>query len=165
MMKSTRCLKTKAFLLALLVAYAAPSCADDARPLTDAEQAFVKQLSNRVMAGHFTIDGQGDGSGKMEKYTIGQVSKVDGDQWTVEARIQYGKVDAAVPVPVHVNWAGDTPVLSVTNLSIPLLGDEFSARILFDGDRYAGTWKHGQAGGHMWGHLEDAPAQAKTPAN
>jgi hypothetical protein len=134
--------------------------ADDALKLTDAEQAFVKQLSNRVMVGHFTIDGRENNGDKPEKYTIGKVTKLEGGVWTVEARIQYGKVDATVPVPVHVHWAGDTPMLGVTNLTIPLVGSEFSARVLFDGDRYAGTWKHGQAGGHMWGRLEDPPAAA-----
>lgn len=136
--------------------------ADDAAALSEAEQAFVKQLAGRVMVGQFGIDGKADQGGKPEKYTIGNVTKLQGDLWTIEARIQYGKVDATVPVPVHVHWAGDTPMVSVTNLTLPLVGSEFSARVLFHGDRYAGTWQHGQVGGHMWGLLEDPPAAAAT---
>lgn len=141
---------------------AASSLAADDAGLTDAEKAFVQQLSGRVMVGSFTIDGRNDKSLKEERYEISRVTKVNGDLWTIESRIKYGKVDATVPVPVKVLWAGDTPMISVTNLTLPLVGSEFSARVLFHGDRYAGTWQHGNVGGHMFGRLEDAPA-AETP--
>ncbi|MCA9054740.1 MAG: hypothetical protein KDA75_12940 [Planctomycetaceae bacterium] len=150
----------------LLAVGTAATAADDAGPaLSDAEQMFVKQLSDRVMVGQFSVEGREDPSGKPERYTIGKVTKLQDDLWTIEARIQYGKVDATVPVPVHVHWAGDTPMVSVTDLNLPLVGNEFSARVLFHGDRYAGTWQHGQVGGHMWGRLEDAPAGAAESAN
>lgn len=155
------------WLTVLALATGGAAADDAAQNLTPAEAAFVKQLSHRYMIGTFTVDGRDDRTPKEERYEIAKVTKLEGDLWTVEARIKYGKVDATVPVPVHVNWAGDTPMLSVTNLTIPLVGSEFSARILFDGDRYAGTWKHGKVGGHMFGHLEDppaAPAAAATPA-
>jgi hypothetical protein len=142
-------------------AFAVVARADEPQPgLNEAEQAFVMQLAHRHMVGTFTVDGRGDRSPKAERYEIAKVTKLEGDLWTVEARIKYNQVDATVPVPVHVNWAGDTPMLSVTNLAIPLVGNEFSARILFDGDRYAGTWAHGKVGGHMWGRLEDPPTAA-----
>lgn len=134
--------------------------ADDAGAnLSEAERAFVKQLSGRTMIGTFTVEGREDRTPKEERYEIGKVTKVDGNLWTIEARIQYGKVDATVPVPVNVLWAGDTPMISVTNLTIPLVGSEFSARVLFHENLYAGTWKHGSAGGHMWGRIEDRPAK------
>ncbi|MEZ6066241.1 MAG: hypothetical protein R3B90_11170 [Planctomycetaceae bacterium] len=133
--------------------------ADDAAgaELTSAEQAFVTQLANRSMLGSFTIDGKEGDAAKEELYEIGEVKKIGVDQWTIEARIKYGKVDARVPVPVKVHWAGDTPMIAVTDLTIPLVGSEFSARVLFYGDRYAGTWQHGRAGGHMFGRLIDTP--------
>jgi hypothetical protein len=146
---------------ASLVALGAGLSADEPQPaLSEAEQAFVDQLAHHHMVGTFTVDGRDDRQPKEERYEIARVTRVEGDLWTIEARIKYGKVDVTVPVPVHVNWAADTPVLSVTDLTIPLVGSQFSARILFDGGRYAGTWKHGPVGGHMWGHLEDAPAAA-----
>jgi len=127
----------------------------DGQQMSKAEQAFVDLLSGSTMVGSFSIDGQNVGP-KEERYTISKVSKNAEGKWIVEARIKYGKVDVNVPVPVDVNWADDTPVLGVTNLSIPLVGSEFGSRILFDGDRYAGTWSHGKAGGHMWGRIEKA---------
>ena len=54
-------------------------------------------------------------------------------------------------------------MISVTNLSIPLLGSEFTSRVLFYGDRYAGTWQHGKVGGHMRGRIEKAaPAESES---
>jgi len=137
-----------------------PLAADDAPALTAAEQAFVKQLAHRHMIGTFTVEGRDDQTPKEERYEIANVTKAGDNLWTIEARIKYGKVDATVPVTVTVLWAGDTPMISVTDLTIPLVGSEFSARVLFDGDLYAGTWKHGKVGGHMWGRLENKPAGA-----
>jgi hypothetical protein len=155
---------TIAAIVVLLVGGSGGRTADDpAVGLSEAEQAFVKMLSGRNMIGAFTVEGRDDRTPKEERYEIGKVTKVEGDLWTIEARIKYGKVDATVPVPVHVLWAGDTPMISVTNLTIPLVGSEFSARVLFYDNLYAGTWKHGSVGGHMWGRIEDRPA-AGAPA-
>jgi hypothetical protein len=64
-------------------------------------------------------------------------------------------------VPVEVRWAGDTPMIQVSDLSIPGLGDEFSARVLFYQGRYAGTWSHGKVGGTMFGRIEKlSPAKS-----
>lgn len=143
-----------------------PGLADDAAAaepsagveLNEQEQAFQELLSNAVLVGTFSIDGR-DGTPKPERYTISGVTKVRGDRWIVQARITYGDTDIPVPVPVQVNWAGDTPMISVTNLTIPLVGSQFTSRVLFYGDRYAGTWQHGKVGGHMWGRIEKAAAQ------
>ena len=70
-----------------------------------------------------------------------------------QAHIQYGKTDIKVPIPLTILWAGDTPMISMTDFSIPGMGT-FTTRIFFYGDRYAGTWQHGKAGGHMFGKIE-----------
>jgi hypothetical protein len=54
-------------------------------------------------------------------------------------------------------WAGDTPIIEMTDVTIPRLGT-FSARVFFYGDRYAGTWQHGQYGGHMFGRIQKTDA-------
>lgn len=127
--------------------------------LNDAEQKFVDLLSKSVMVGQFTIDGREDGQRRPEKYAIASVTKVKDNSWIVQARITYGKYDLPVPVPVQVLWAGDTPVLQVTDLKIPLMGEGFTARVMFYEDRYAGSWYHGKVGGHMYGKIEkqDSP--------
>lgn len=127
---------------------------DAEAPLNEEEQAFVELLSGSALVGQFTVDGRENGDNKPERYGIARVIKVEDDDWIVEAQITYGDTDVRVPVPVKVNWAGDTAVLSVTDLEIPLVGGGFTSRVVFYGDRYAGTWQHNQVGGHMFGKIE-----------
>ena len=49
-----------------------------------------------------------------------------------------------------IRWAGDTPVIVVDNLVLPGFGT-VSARVMFFADHYAGYWKHGEHGGHLFG--------------
>ncbi len=126
--------------------------------LTEAEQAFVDLLSNAVLVGRFSIDGIENANANPERYKINKVTKIRGKHWSIEAQITYGKVDVAVPVPVEVHWADDTPVISLTDLQIPGLGEGFTTRVLFYEDRYAGSWYHGKIGGHMWGKIEKSNA-------
>ena len=69
-------------------------------------------------------------------------------------------MDLTVPVPVQVKWAGKTPVITVDKVSIPGLGT-FSARVLLDNDRYAGTWSHDEKGGHLFGEILPADKKPK----
>ena len=56
--------------------------------------------------------------------------------------------------------AGDTPIITLTNLEIPGLGTFTSRVIIYEG-RYAGTWQHGDVGGHLFGRIEKLPAERK----
>jgi len=38
------------------------------------------------------------------------------------------------------------------NLNLPGLGT-FSAHVVIDGGKYAGTWSHGKVGGHLYGTI------------
>lgn len=126
------------------------------------EKKFAEQLSGATFAGQYSMTGQKEGvPPQMERYTIARVSKrPQGDEWLFEARIQYGNYDVTVPMVLDVKWADDTPVISLSDLTIPGLGT-FTSRVLVYGDRYAGTWQHGKAGGHLWGTIEKAPATPK----
>jgi hypothetical protein len=118
------------------------------------EKKFAEDLSNVVFAGSYSVTKDGkETPAAMEKYTIKRVSKVKGDYWLFEARIQYGKHDVTIPMTLQVKWAGDTPVITLTNLTIPGLGT-FTSRVLVYGDRYSGTWQHDKTGGHLWGRVE-----------
>ncbi len=127
------------------------------------EKDFSAKLSGSVLVGKFTVDGKENQNPSEERYEIGKVAKLEGDDWIVTSRIKYGKYDVTVPIKLQVFWAGDTPVMSLTDLEIPALGT-FTARVMFYGDRYVGTWQHGKVGGHMFGRLEQAPAEAESPA-
>jgi hypothetical protein len=55
-------------------------------------------------------------------------------------------------MPLPVKWAGDKPVIAMDNVKIIGLGT-FSAHVVIDGKRYAGTWQHGKVGGHLYGAI------------
>jgi hypothetical protein len=125
------------------------------------ELAFSKQMANTVLVGAFTVDGQKpDSAPKEERYEISSVEKTNGKTWIFTARVKYLNFDATLPIPVPVEWAGDTPVVTLTNATLPGLGAGFSCRVIFHDGRYAGTWQHGTFGGHMFGRIEKQKEKA-----
>jgi len=119
------------------------------------EKDFSSRMEKTVLVGVFTIDGlKSDAAPKEERYEISSVVKLTGNQWVFTARVKYMKFDATLPITVPVEWAGETPMVTLTDASLPGLGDGFSCRVIFHGDRYAGTWQHGPVGGHMFGRIE-----------
>lgn len=133
------------------VGQAAPLESLDAR-----ERAFAERMRNVVLTGHFTIEGRERRDGLPERYAITSATKLDGDRWRFDVHMTYGSVDATLPVVVPIVWAGDTPMVSITDFEIPGLGDEFGARVVFYDERYAGTWDHGEYGGMMYGTISPA---------
>ena len=128
-----------------------PSAAVDRATL---EQEFASKLTGATLIGSFTIDGQmADKAPNSERYELESVTKAQGDYWVFVSRIKYGSNDVKIPLTLKVVWAGDTPMISLTDFEIPALGT-FTARVMFYGDRYAGTWQHGKVGGHMFGRIE-----------
>ena len=121
--------------------------------LTDLERDFAERMQNVVLTGHFTIEGEERRDGVPELYEIARVTKLDGNRWRFEARVKYGNTDVTLPMVLPVEWAGDTPMISITDFTIPGLGDEFGARVVFYDERYAGTWDHGPYGGMMYGTI------------
>lgn len=126
------------------------------------EKEFAKKLTGATLAGKFSIDGMPESAkGHTDRYEIEKAEKTNGDHWVITARVKYGKNDLKIPIPLEVRWAGDTPVMTLDDLTIPALGT-FTSRILFYGDRYSGTWQHGAAGGHMWGKIEKTKPTGST---
>lgn len=154
-------------LMAIVLLFSPSARGDDPAPasseskpaatsdLKDAEKAFQELFNNSAMVGHFTIDGKPISESKEERYEITNVAKVEGDDelWGMMARMKYGNKDMSFPIAVPVKFAGSTPMITLDNFVIPGMGT-FSARVIFHGDRYAGTWQHGAVGGHMFGKLE-----------
>ncbi len=128
------------------------------------DDLFRKLVTNVKLSGHFTIVGEDLGKLRGEEYVITGATKLgNGDLWALTSRIKYGDIDLTVPVPVQVRWAGDTPVIALDRVTIPALGT-FSARVVLDEGRYAGTWSHDDKGGHLFGviaRLPEASAEGK----
>lgn len=144
----------------------APTAAVEGPPATaadpsapDHDAVFEELVTNVRLVGTFTIVGDESGELRREEYVISGAVRLGGDLWILTSRITYGDVDLTVPVPVQVKWAGSTPVITVDRVKIPGLGT-FSARVLFDEGRYAGTWSHDDKGGHLFGLIEKLPPRA-----
>jgi len=156
-----------ATLVAVCFAFSGMAYADEASGTSKAkpadrkalEQQFTEKMTGAVFAGTFSVAGKTERQPQSEKYTITKVVKLRDDYWTFFARIQYGGHDVEIPMTLEVKWAGDTPVITLTETTIPQLGT-FTARVLVYGDRYAGTWQHNQVGGHLWGQIEKVPQAA-----
>ena len=54
-----------------------------------------------------------------------------------------------MPLPVSIKWAGDTPVITLTDLSIPGMGT-YSARVVLYRDQYAGNVERPEG---WWGQV------------
>jgi len=127
------------------------------QPVTDQaalEQKFEAMLNNATLVGSFTTDGS-EGAPREDRYSLGAVKHLQGDMWLITAKI--GRGQSAFPLPIPVKWAGDTPVISVTNFGIPGMGS-YTARVVFYNDHYAGFWSAGpDHQGTMYGRVERAP--------
>ncbi len=126
------------------------------------EKRFSDTLTGATLIGRWRLVKDGElGEERKEKYSISAATKVGGDLWLITARIQYAGKDVTVPVPVKVLWAGDTPIVTVTDAGIPGLGT-YTARVMFNRDLYTGTWFGSGHGGLMSGSI--VKTQPEKPA-
>ena len=119
--------------------------------LTDLERQFTERMRDVTLVGSFTVDGRGNRTPREDRYEIESVRKVGDDVWQFRAIVPGG--DSVIPVVVPMRWVGETPMIMMTDASLPGMGT-FTVRLFFYGDRYAGTWQHGEVGGLMSGRIE-----------
>ena len=120
------------------------------------EQAFAEKLTGVALVGSFSTDGKDGKAG--DKYQIASAKKLQGETWQIVYKAKIGEQTVDLPIAIKVLWAGDTPVMTLDDFTIPGIGT-FTARVLFHGDRYVGTWQHGDHGGAMWGRVEKTDAK------
>lgn len=149
------------FALCCAVLLVAPALGDD----TDQrDQRFADYLSGVRFVGHFTVTGQPATDLKTEEYVITKVEKLpETDRFRFTASVRYGDGEQAnqVPMDLQVLWAGRTPVITLDEVWLPGLGT-FSARVVIHDDKYAGTWQHGEKGGHLFGVVEPLEQRERT---
>jgi len=154
-MKPNRAL---AFLLSVFVL---PVAAATAHPPDDdqeaREEAFAELLTGARMTGWFTDDTRPDATPSKDSYTISRCEKADDGKWLFEAVV--GETGLKVPLYLPVEWAGNTPVITLDQFPVPQMGT-FDARVLFHGTSYAGTWRGEKHGGEMMGRVERVAAEA-----
>ena len=125
----------------------------DPASLNDAERQFIERMRDVSLVGTFTVSGREDRAPGPDRYDISSVEKVGTDLWRFNAKMQCCGVNGAIPVVVPMRWSGDTPMIMMTDTSLPGLGT-FTVRLFFYNNRYAGTWQHGDIGGQMSGRIE-----------
>ncbi|HVA48843.1 MAG TPA: hypothetical protein VNH11_20925 [Pirellulales bacterium] len=145
-------------LIAPLLLLAPRATAEDKPAVPDREtliKQFERSMSGATLVGYYTINGQEEKKGlKEDKYVLKSVKKLKhGDFWEFEW--QYGEGGKTGTLPVEVKWAGDTPVITLTDVLVPGFGT-FSARVLFYRHEYAGTWSASDHGGRMFGKVVPA---------
>ena len=159
--------------LAALLAAGAIARGQDSKPAATAkpkpklsqeelEAKFKATLTKATLSGRWC--GIKDGKltpDKEDKYTIVGVTKLGGDAWIINARIQYGQKDFTAPIPVLVKWAGDTPVITLDDVGMPGGNGAYSARVLIYDKTYAGTWSGGDHAGLLNGVITNEPAEEK----
>ena len=126
--------------------------------LPDVERQFAEKMKNAALVGAFTVTGREDRAPREDRYDISSVEKVGDERWRFNAKI--GELGVTLPIVVTMKFAGDTPIITITDFTIPTLGT-FTSRVFFYGDRYAGTWQHGAVGGVCFGKIEKMPASGR----
>jgi hypothetical protein len=152
-------MKTAIYLLAIGIVFGSPDkvwaqekpASTAPVAMNAAETKFQELLANSTLEGRWAPINDGAlGEEKQDKYTIVSATKVRGDSWVITARMKFGEKEVAIPFPVEVKWAGDTPVIVVDNLPTPG-GRTYSARVLFYEKTYAGSWTGGGKAGLLSG--------------
>lgn len=123
-------------------------------PMSEAERnrRFSHDMERVTLVGHSTRLNR-EGLFGPERYYIDSVTHVSGDTWLFRTRLQYRGTEVPVPIPLRVQWAGDTPVITLTDLNIPGVGT-YTARVVLYRDQYAGTWAGAKGGGQLFGKIE-----------
>ena len=121
--------------------------------LVDCERLFVERMRESALVGVFTTEGDPGRTASPERYEIASVEKVNDELWRFNATMNCCGITGAMPIVVPLRWADDTPMIAMTDTTLPGLGT-FTVRLFFYEDRYAGTWHHGERRGQMHGRIE-----------
>jgi hypothetical protein len=144
-----------------------PAGSRAARPTrAELESQFATMLTGVTLRGSWQMTRSADDDGLRrlseplpESYTIISAVKAREDWWTITARIQFADKDLTLPVTVRVVWAEDTPIITLDEITLPVLGT-YSARVLIYRGFYSGTWFGGDHGGVLSGQIMSAAASA-----
>jgi len=142
--------------IGIAVALLGVGCAKKEDAQARRENEFKQMMTGAKLTGKFSVTGRDEVSS--DSYKISSVTKLAGGIWTINAEIPRKDGAVTLPVPVRMEWAGDTAVMQLTDATLPGLGT-FTVRILFykgnDGKgHYAGFWWGGNHGGEMFGVVE-----------
>jgi hypothetical protein len=123
------------------------------------EREFQETLTDAVFVGHWQMtdaDGLARrarlGEPQPERYSIDSATKLEGGDWLIVARLEFGETDVRLPLRLRVVWAGDTPIITLDRMLIPGVG-VYSARVMVYRNFYSGTWFGPDHGGILSGQV------------
>lgn len=133
------CLPVLASLLAFAIA-AGVSALAQGNPNVEAN--FIAMLKNATLKGTWAPMQKGQlGATKVDEgYRIARVEKKEGDKWLLVTLVNFQGKEIEYPFPVVVKFAGDTAVLILDDVRAGQGAANWSARILFHENVYAGRW-------------------------
>ncbi|MGA2576166.1 MAG: hypothetical protein ABSH24_09095 [Bryobacteraceae bacterium] len=115
------------------------------------DRQFQAMMAGATLAGHSTLLNR-DGVSGEERYAIDAISRIGSETWLIKTRMKLGAREIPFPIPVVIRWAGDTPVITLTDVYIPGVGT-YTARVVLYRDQYAGTWSGKSYGGQLFGKI------------
>ena len=127
------------FLLAFTIAAGVSSFAQGN---SNVETNFIAMLKNATLKGTWAPVQQGQlGAQKADEgYRIARVEKKAGDNWVLVSLVNYQGKEIEYPFPAVVKFAGDAAVLILDNVRAGQGAANWSARVLFHENVYAGRW-------------------------
>lgn len=150
------------FALAMAVVWSSSECIALAQGDAGAEEKFVAMLKNATLKGTWAPVQQGKlGSEKgNDSYRIARAEKKEGDQWSIVSIFAIGDRQIEFPIAATVKFAGDTAVLILDNVRAGPGKANWSARVMFYDDVYAGRWwetSNREHGGTIAGTISRTP--------
>ena len=129
-------------LITLVVVLFATSRAAFAQGDAGVEAKFIAMLKNATLKGSWAPVQQGKlGAEKgNDSYRIARVEKAEGGKWSIVSIFKVRDQQIEFPIPASVKFAGDTAVLILDNVRAGPGKANWSARVMFHDDVYAGRW-------------------------
>lgn len=128
----------------------------------DVEAKFVAMLKNASLKGTWAPVSQNTLGGQRgnDSYRIARAEKTADGKWSIVSVINVGGKSIEFPIPATVKFAGDTAVLILDNVRAGPGKANWSARIMFFDDVYAGRWwetSNQEHGGTIAGTITRSP--------
>ena len=127
-----------AAVLGCLLAAAPAAAQGDA----EVEGKFIAMLKNATLKGSWApvTGGRLGGEKSDDSYKIARVEKKEDGKWSVVSVFNVQGREMQFPIPCTVKFAGDTTVLILDNVRAGPGAANWSARVMFFDDVYAGRW-------------------------
>ena len=129
-------------------------------------ESLNRILNRTTLCGYVTRDPaskSGEPTDSVElTWLIEDVRHCGGHHWEFDVLMTAGGNGQQLVVHGDVRWAGSVPVITFSDLEVPLLG-RVDAQLMIHNGRFSGTWRHGRLQGYAFGRLQhkESPAHQR----